>query len=133
LGKNTFPNDVYLKIGFSRKNAILHIFRGGLAPQINFGRIFIRGAPKKKKKCCWLKNKKKKHYKGAIAAAQTGSSHELKWSQKKKKRSWCWEAPDCHRDPQTRGAPWDFSHLVIWPVRPCTSLHEKKVLCVQKL
>jgi hypothetical protein len=29
-------------------------------------------------------------------------------------------APDCLRGPQNRGAPWDFSHLVIWPVRPCT-------------
>jgi hypothetical protein len=29
-------------------------------------------------------------------------------------------APDCLRCPQSRGAPWDFSHLVIWPVRPCT-------------
>jgi hypothetical protein len=27
-------------------------------------------------------------------------------------------ALDCLRGPQTRGAPWDFSHLVIWAVRP---------------
>jgi hypothetical protein len=45
---------------------------------------------------------------------------------KKKKRSWCWGAPDCLRGPQSRGAPWDFSHLVIWPVRPWQ--HLKKLL-----
>jgi hypothetical protein len=27
-------------------------------------------------------------------------------------------ASDCLRGPQTRGAPWDFPHLVIWSVRP---------------
>jgi hypothetical protein len=36
---------------------------------------------------------------------------------KKKKRS-RWGAFVCLRAPQTRGAPWDFSHPVIWPVRP---------------
>jgi hypothetical protein len=28
-------------------------------------------------------------------------------------------APDCLRCPHNSGAPWDFSQLVIWPVRPC--------------
>jgi hypothetical protein len=65
--------------------------RGGLAPQI------FKGLPKKKKKIA-AKTK---------LLTYKGPSANFSWP------------PDRLRRPQTRGAPWEFSHLVIWPVRPC--------------
>jgi hypothetical protein len=61
----------------------MHKSRGGLAHQILVG-FFFEGPPKK---CCQNENAEqkkkkkkviKKNYKGAIAAAQTGNSHELR-------------------------------------------------------
>jgi hypothetical protein len=36
-------------------------------------------------------------------------------------------ALDCLKGPRTRGAPWDFSHLVIWPVRPWSTNKTQKI------
>jgi hypothetical protein len=62
---------------------ITHVRRGGLAPQILVG-FFFKGPPKNAAKTKLLTKKKKKkkrslnkNYKGVIAAAQTGNSHEL--------------------------------------------------------
>jgi hypothetical protein len=57
--------------------------------------------------------KKKKGQKGQ-SEVQNSSADEKKKAINKN----CWGAPVYLRDSQTRGAPWDFSHLVIWPVRP---------------
>jgi hypothetical protein len=70
-------------------------------PQLSHFQAIFR----KKKNCCQnkiadLKKKRSsnKNYKGPFCR--------------------CWGAPDCPRDPQTRGTPWDFSHLVSYTASP---------------
>jgi hypothetical protein len=96
-----------------------HVCRGGLAPQILVG-FFFKG-PLKKKNCCKNKIADLKKQKTAAQTESRRPNRKLTTNQAdlKKNRSWCWGAPDCLRGPQSRGTPWDFSHLVIWLVRPC--------------
>jgi hypothetical protein len=78
---------------------IILMTRGGLAPQTLVG-FFSRG-PQKKIAAKTKIGHSRHGLERAIAAAQTENfqiSADLK---------------------KNRGAPWDFSNLVIWPVHPC--------------
>jgi hypothetical protein len=71
----------------------------------NLGGIFFQGAPKNKEnKIGGLEP----HFKVFQKSREC-------WAKNKKKTSWWWRALDCFKGHQNRGAPWEKSHLLIWP------------------